>query len=82
MFEKPIQNKMMQAAPVKKEFHFAATAEHYAEVVYAATIQEAENLYHNVKRPISTNSAPSELPPAPPAPLSTPAPASEEESVQ
>ena len=47
-----IQNKMMTAAPAKKEFHFAATVEHYAEVVYAQTIQEAEAIYHKVKRTI------------------------------
>ena len=60
---------MMQTAPVKKEFHFAATAEHLAEVVYAQTIEEAEATYHRIKRLINP-------------PLSTPAPASEEESVQ
>jgi hypothetical protein len=51
--EKPASNKMMTAPPVKKEFHFAATAEHYAELVYAETIQEAEAIYHKVKRPLA-----------------------------
>jgi hypothetical protein len=50
--DKTIQNKMMTGAPTQKEFHFAATAEHYAEVVYAETIEAAEEIYHKVKRPI------------------------------
>jgi hypothetical protein len=77
MIDQPPQNKMMTDAPAKKEFHFAATAEHYAEVVYAATIREAEALYHKTKRPIA---------PVMPAPasktISTPAPASEKEDVE
>jgi hypothetical protein len=59
--EQPPKNKMMQAAPTKKEFHFAATTEHFAEVIYAATIEEAEAQYHQVKRlisPLSTPAAP------------------------
>jgi hypothetical protein len=67
------QNKMMTGAPAKKEYHFAATAEHYAQMVYAATIQEAEALYHKVKRPLATII---------PAPISTPAPAPEKEDVE
>jgi hypothetical protein len=67
---KPTQNKMMTAPPAKKEYHFAATAEHFAEVVLADTIQEAEETYHRVKRLIN-----------PPA-LSTPIPAKEEEGVE
>jgi len=43
----------MSAPPTKKEFHFAATTEHLAEVVMAATIEEAEALYHKIKRPIA-----------------------------
>ena len=46
-------NKMVTTPPAKKEFHFAATAEHFAEVVYADTIQEAEAIYHKVKRLIN-----------------------------
>jgi len=61
----PQANKMMTTPPTKKEYHFAATAEHYAEVVYAATIQEAEELYHRVKRLIN---------PIPPTEQSTVAP--------
>jgi hypothetical protein len=72
MLEKPIQNKMMQAAPVKKEFHFAPTAEHFAEVVLADTIQEAEETYHRVKRLINP----------PSTALSTPIPAKGEEGVE
>jgi hypothetical protein len=50
----PPQNKMMTNPPAKKEYHFASTAEHLAEVVYAASIQEAEQTYHRVKRLIIT----------------------------
>lgn len=46
----PPQNKMMQAAPAKKQFFFSPTSEHYAELVYADTIEEAERLYHKMKR--------------------------------
>jgi hypothetical protein len=56
--EAPPNNKMMQSAPAKKEFHFAATTEHFAEVIYAATIAEAEAQYHKVKRLISPLSTP------------------------
>ena len=69
---------MMTAAPAQKEYHFAATAEHYAEVVYAATISEAEAIYHKVKRPIGQPVAVE----TPAAPLSTAAPAPSEEGVQ
>jgi hypothetical protein len=72
----PPSNKMMTAAPAKKEYHFAATAEHYAEVVYAETTKAAELIYHKVKRSIA---APAETDPAP---LSTPVPAPKEEDVQ
>jgi hypothetical protein len=71
MMEKPPQNKMMTTPPAKKEYHFAATAEHFAEFVLADTIQEAEETYHRVKRLIN-----------PPPALSTPAPAPKEEGVQ
>lgn len=49
-----IQNKMMTTPPAKKEFHFAANAEYFAEVVYADTIEEAEKIYHQVKRRLGT----------------------------
>lgn len=55
--DSPKNNKMMTSAPAKKEYHFAATAEHLAHVVYAATIEEAEKIYHKVKRPIGTSPA-------------------------
>lgn len=60
--EQPPKNKMMEAPPAKKEFHFAATTEHYAEVLYAATIEEAEAEYHKIKRPISPISTPAAAP--------------------
>jgi hypothetical protein len=50
--DEPQQNKMMTAPPAKKEFHFAATATHYAAVVYADTTAEAEVIYHQIKRAI------------------------------
>ena len=50
MLDRPPQDKMMKAPPAKKEYHFAATSEYFAEVVYADTIQEAEEIYHRVKR--------------------------------
>jgi hypothetical protein len=52
--DQPDKNKMMTAPPAKKEFHFAGTLEHFAEVVYAATIEEAEAIYHRIKRPTGT----------------------------
>lgn len=51
--DNPPKNKMMTTPPAKKEYHFAATAEYYAELVYAETIQEAEAIYHKVKRPFA-----------------------------
>jgi hypothetical protein len=75
MLDLPPQNKMIQTPPAKKEFHFAATAEHFAEVVYAETIQEAEAIYHKVKRLINPPEAQAEA-------ISTPAPAKVEEGVQ
>ena len=77
-----IQNKAIQTPPAKKEFHFAATVEHYAEVVYAATIQEAEEIYHRLKRPVP-QSEPAVAEAAPVAPQEpAPAPAQGEEAVQ
>jgi hypothetical protein len=74
--DQPAKNKMMTSAPAKKEFHFAATAEHYAEVIYAESIQEAEQIYQNVRRLIKPAVA------SEPAPLSTAAPVQAEEDVQ
>jgi len=80
---------MMTEAPAKKEYHFAATIEHYAEVVYAATIQEAEAIYHKVKRPVisigvddGTKSDSASVSQATSAPLSTLPPAPQKEDVQ
>ena len=70
--DNPPKNKMMTAPPAKKEYHFAPTAEHLAEVVYAHTIEEAEEIYHRVKRLINP----------PSTALSTPAPTPNEEGVQ
>jgi hypothetical protein len=69
--DKPQQNKMMTAAPDKKEYHFAASAEYCAAVVFARTIEEAEALYHKVKRPLRpapaapTEQSPTDAEPAP-----------------
>jgi adenylosuccinate lyase len=80
------QNKMMTDAPAKKEFHFAATSAYCAEVVYAATIEEAEAIYHTIKRfiepvtpaaAVSSDSAASASEPSqalPTEPVSTPQP--------
>lgn len=66
----PNANKMMTAPPAKKEFHFAATTEHFAEVVLALTIEEAEAIYHKIKRPIAA--APSIPAPQSTAPVDAP----------
>ncbi len=82
---------MMTGAPAKKEFHFAATTVHFAEVIWAATIEEAEALYQKIRRPItvpvipadSTAEAPAvSTPSTTSAPISTPAPAPKEEGVE
>jgi hypothetical protein len=52
--DSPKANKMMTAAPEKKEFHFAATTDYYAQVVYAFTSEEATEIYHKVKCRINT----------------------------
>lgn len=76
MLEQPPKNTMITTPPAKKEFHFAATAEYFAEVVLASTIQEAEAIYHEVKRLITptpigaTAAANTDVPAA--APQSTP----------
>jgi hypothetical protein len=48
----PQKNKMMQAAPTKKGFHFASDGFHLAEFIEAASIEEAEAIYNRVKRRI------------------------------
>jgi hypothetical protein len=72
MLEQPPSDKMMRSAPAKKEFHFAATAERLAEVVWAETIEEAEAVYQRVKRRIAPDSTPELTEEAPPQ-QSTPA---------
>jgi hypothetical protein len=61
MLDAPNRDRMIRNPIAKKEYHFAATTEHHSEVIYADTIQEAEQLYHRAKRLIN-----------PPAPQSTP----------
>jgi uncharacterized SAM-binding protein YcdF (DUF218 family) len=48
----PHKNKMMQAAPAKKGFHFASDGIHLAEFIEAASIEEAAEIYQRIKRPI------------------------------
>jgi hypothetical protein len=60
----PVNDKMMQAPPAKKGFHFTATAEHFAEFVEAESIEEATAIYQKIKRLIN---------PAPTAPSTPPA---------
>lgn len=50
--EQPPQNKMISTPPAKKGFHFAATAEYLAEYIEAETIEEAEAIYHTIKRAV------------------------------
>jgi hypothetical protein len=50
MLDKPSQNKMISTPPAKKAFHFPATTEYLAEYIEAETIQEAEAIYHQIKR--------------------------------
>lgn len=49
----PQNNKMVTKPPAKKGFHFAATGEYQAVFIEATTIEEAEQIYQKVKRPIS-----------------------------
>ena len=48
-----IQNKMMQAAPSKKEFHFAGGGIWRNATILAETIEEAEKLWHATKQLIA-----------------------------
>ena len=58
MINEPTQNKMMEAAPDKKGWHFPSDGIHFAEHIYAETLAEATAIYHKIKRPMS------ETPPA------------------
>jgi hypothetical protein len=61
----PATDKMMKTPPAKKGFHFAPTAEYFALFIEAATIEEAEAIYHKIKRTIgSTDGVPHPIPPA------------------
>jgi hypothetical protein len=62
--DEPQKNKMLQAPPAKKGFHFSATTEHFAEFIEAETIEEATAIYHRVKRLINPAPAASSTPPA------------------
>jgi hypothetical protein len=43
---------MIQNPPATKSFHFPATTEYAAEYIEAETIQEAEAIYHKIKKPV------------------------------
>jgi len=60
MLDQPLQNKMMTAPPAKKGFHFASDGIHFAEFIEAETIEDAEAIYHTVKRVMSPAVAPIE----------------------
>ncbi len=51
------KNKMMQAAPAKKGWHFPSDGLHFAEFIEAETIEEATTLYHKAKRLFPTSAA-------------------------
>ena len=74
--DNPPRNKMMESAPAKKDFHFPRTALHYAVNILAETIEEATKIYHEIKIPISSESA------AEVSQASSPAPAEEITSEQ
>jgi hypothetical protein len=48
------KNTMMSAAPNEKspqtQYHFASDGRHYAQVVMAATVAEATEIYHKTKK--------------------------------
>ncbi|HEX3861299.1 MAG TPA: hypothetical protein VHY35_06355 [Stellaceae bacterium] len=44
------QDKMMKAPPSQKGFHFASDGLHEAMFIEAASIEEAETLYHKTKK--------------------------------
>jgi len=48
--DQQISNKMMQAPPDKKGFHFASDGIHKAAYILAETIEEATELYHKTKK--------------------------------
>ena len=87
MLDQPPRNTMITGAPAKKQYHFAATAEYLAEVVHAASIEEAEATYRRVKLRVAPDNSPDSTPgpteEAPPK-QSTPAaePEAPEEAVQ
>lgn len=58
---KPTKDKMMKAPPAQKGFHFAGDGTHEAMFIEAASIEEAEAIYHKTKKsvggPVSTATA-------------------------
>lgn len=59
---------MMKGAPAQKTlFHFSGDGVFWPKAILAATIHEAEAIWHKIKTPISqTSNAPAVSPPAPP----------------
>jgi hypothetical protein len=77
----PPSNKMLQTPVAKKGFHFASDGIHFAEFIEAATIEEATDIYHKVRRVMSPAATAIE-PPAASATeeQSTPLPEEEEQN--
>ena len=67
-----IKNKMIGEAPAKKVFTFPGDGIWHPQRIEAATVAEAEAIYHQIKRLIAPNAAP----------LSTPEQKEEPEDVQ
>lgn len=72
--DNPPKNKMMQAPLSKKGFHFASDGVHEAMFVEAASIEEAEAIYHDTKKHIVVDGTEAQSTPAP-------APKAEEKAV-
>jgi hypothetical protein len=53
---------MISSPPIKKGFHFASDGIHFAEFIEAESVQEAEALYHQVKRVMSPAATPAVAP--------------------
>ncbi len=52
--DKPTRNKMMTAAPAKKEYHFAGNGIWHNRTILAETIEEATKLWLEQRELIST----------------------------
>jgi hypothetical protein len=57
------KDKMLRTPPAKKGWHFPSDGIYFAEFIEAETIEEAEALYHKIKRVIG--SAAQDLPAGP-----------------